>query len=193
MKPRNRAYYEFLAEGKLTRTLAGAAVAASSFFSPGTLSAKPEPKAIEQIQRQSILVVARTIWGEARGESVDGMRAVAAVIDARTANGKSHVAVCTQPKQFSYWNGRIGQLGLIPNRNEVRGLQDVKMWNHALIIAKELQDGRFVYPPKLSFKPKHYVTVALWNRAADELPGFVKIAKEDPTRKKVVIGRHVFF
>ena len=60
-------------------------------------------------------VLARTIWGEARGEPLSGQRAIAAVVlnrveAARKAGGSywwgnDIASVCTKPKQFSCWNG----------------------------------------------------------------------------------------
>lgn len=50
---------------------------------------------------------ARTIWGEARGEGADGMRAVAHVLLNRAQDGRwglSLGAVCLAPYQFSCWN-----------------------------------------------------------------------------------------
>jgi hypothetical protein len=53
-------------------------------------------------------IVARTLWGEARGEGEDGMTAVAAVIANRVRRrwgGKTDaVGVCLAYKQFSCWN-----------------------------------------------------------------------------------------
>lgn len=57
--------------------------------------------------------VARTLWGEARGEGEEGMRAVGTVIWNRTAFGRKGrsvgeaelAGVCTAPRQFSCWNG----------------------------------------------------------------------------------------
>lgn len=52
-------------------------------------------------------VLARTLWGEARGEGRDGMRGVAAVILNRAARpgwwGRSIAEVCLKPWQFSCW------------------------------------------------------------------------------------------
>lgn len=52
--------------------------------------------------------LARTIWGEARGEGRKGMEAVAAVILNRVAKpcwwGRTIETVCTKPWQFSCWN-----------------------------------------------------------------------------------------
>lgn len=51
---------------------------------------------------------ARTVWGEARGESFDGQVAVACVMINRALlrhRGESRLAgVCTEPAQFSCWN-----------------------------------------------------------------------------------------
>jgi spore germination cell wall hydrolase CwlJ-like protein len=53
-------------------------------------------------------VYARTVWGEARGEGLDGMQAVAAVIWNRVKSprwwGKDVQSVCLKPFQFSCWN-----------------------------------------------------------------------------------------
>ncbi len=53
-------------------------------------------------------VLARTIWGEARGEGTAGMQAVANVIMNRAANpgwwGTDIQSVCLAPWQFSCWN-----------------------------------------------------------------------------------------
>lgn len=53
-------------------------------------------------------VVARTIWGEARGDGVPGMHAVGNVISNRVHNprwwGTDWIGVCTKPWQFSCWN-----------------------------------------------------------------------------------------
>lgn len=52
-------------------------------------------------------VFARTIWGEARGEGLAGMQAVASVVMNRVASPRfpsTAKAVCLQPAQFSCWN-----------------------------------------------------------------------------------------
>ncbi len=66
-----------------------------------------------QYREQSIDVLARTIYGEARGEPVRGKEAVAAVVvnrvrRARLRNGywwgHDIKSVCQKPWQFSCWN-----------------------------------------------------------------------------------------
>lgn len=64
-------------------------------------------------QDMVIDVLARTLWGEARGEGREGMQAVACVILNRVAIarakggywwGNDIVGVCHKPFQFSCWN-----------------------------------------------------------------------------------------
>ncbi len=56
---------------------------------------------------QDVDVLARTIWGEARGEGTRGMQAVANVVMNRVAKqtwyGKTVVEVCTKKGQFTAW------------------------------------------------------------------------------------------
>ena len=56
----------------------------------------------------AIDILARTIWGEARGEGPDGRKAVAAVVVNRVKRprwwGRTVEAVCLKPWQFSCWN-----------------------------------------------------------------------------------------
>lgn len=58
--------------------------------------------------KDPIDILARTIWGEARGEPPGGMEAVAAVIANRARNprwwGHDIISVCRKPHQFSCWN-----------------------------------------------------------------------------------------
>lgn len=58
-------------------------------------------------------ILARTLWGEARGEPLSGQEAVASVILNRVKIAKEHrtywwgndiLAVCRKPYQFSCWN-----------------------------------------------------------------------------------------
>lgn len=52
-------------------------------------------------------ILARTLWGEARGEGFDGRVAVAWVIVNRVKAGRfgdTISEVCLRPKQFSCWN-----------------------------------------------------------------------------------------
>ncbi len=66
-------------------------------------------------REMEIDTLARTLWGEARGEGVKGMEAVACVILNRVAVskdlgrywwGNTIIQVCQKPYQFSCWNKR---------------------------------------------------------------------------------------
>lgn len=70
--------------------------------------------ATEFYDELAIDVLARTLWGEARGEGPHGMEAVASVVLNRVAvaqaNGGAYwwgadiISVCQKPYQFSCWN-----------------------------------------------------------------------------------------
>ncbi|TAN54915.1 MAG: cell wall hydrolase, partial [Rhodospirillales bacterium] len=73
-------------------------------------------------------VLARTIWGEARGESKAGREAVAAVVMNRVGVAGRHggrfwwgndvVSVCLKPWQFSCWNAND------PNRAKLQAVDE---------------------------------------------------------------------
>jgi len=70
---------------------------------------------------EDFIDMARTIWGEARGEGYDGKLAVAHVIRNRWKSGKwfgagTISATCRKPYQFSCWNMSD------PNRPKMMGL-----------------------------------------------------------------------
>ena len=74
---------------------------------------KQQPTQKEYYRELEIDVLARTIFGEARGEPVEGMEAVANVIlnRVRIAQkkgrywwGNNIIGVCQKPYQFSCWN-----------------------------------------------------------------------------------------
>lgn len=75
----------------------------------------PKDKSTEEFYNEiQTDVLARTIWGEARGEGTDGMDAIACVILNRVKVAEDHggkfwwgsniVQVCQKPYQFSCWN-----------------------------------------------------------------------------------------
>ncbi len=51
-----------------------------------------------------IEVLALTIYGEARGESIEGQIAVGCVIRNRAIAGSTYKDICLEPNQFSCWN-----------------------------------------------------------------------------------------
>ncbi len=69
-------------------------------------------------------VVALTIWGEARGEPVEGKIAVACVLRNRLSDGRwgaTYERVCLARKQFSCWNpGDPNQVRLQTFRTQIQ-------------------------------------------------------------------------
>lgn len=71
------------------------------------------PESARKFRELETDVLARTIWGEARGEGKEGMEAVASVILNRVEIakrldgywwGSTIIQVCQKPYQFSCWN-----------------------------------------------------------------------------------------
>lgn len=77
-------------------------------------SSAPSTDGVDFYNELAIDVLARTLWGEARGEGATGMEAVACVILNRVvvaaAKGGTYwwgndiITVCQKPYQFSCWN-----------------------------------------------------------------------------------------
>lgn len=89
---------------------------ATASSSPGVAPTRASPQAITQpaavhrqdVPSETLEVMARTLWGEARGEGDTGMAAVACVICNRANHpdwwGNDIRSVCLKPAQFSCWN-----------------------------------------------------------------------------------------
>lgn len=78
------------------------------------------------MNREEVDVLAKTIYGEARGESITGMEAIASVVLNRVAFSKQRMSkkywwgnniidVCQKSFQFSCWNLDDVNLGIIKN------------------------------------------------------------------------------
>lgn len=84
------------------------------------------------IEEDTVDVLARTAWGEARGEGRTGMIAVINVVINRVKSRKwpnDIMSVCQQALQFSCWNAND------PNRSK---LISVTMANPTFLMAMEL-------------------------------------------------------
>ncbi|MBP2297939.1 cell wall hydrolase [Azospirillum picis] len=122
-------------------------------------------------------VVARTLWGEARGEGRNGMAAVACVIQNRARNprwwGNSPAAVCLKPYQFSCW------LPDDPNRGKLLAVTDRdSSYRAALELADALLAGQLV---DITNGADHYHTTG------------VAPAWSGGKKPVAVIGNHRFF
>lgn len=130
----------------------------------------------------SVDVLARTLWGEARGEGGEGMEAVASVIMNRVWVsqkrggywwGNDVISVCQKPYQFSCWNRSD------PNHRKLQDVTDKDIhFATALRIARRALAGTF---PDNTGKATHY-------HERSVSPYWAK--GEVPTRS---IGRHVFY
>ena len=137
----------------------------------------------EASQARTADILARTIFGEARGESEEGRQAVASVIlnRVRMANrgGRKHwwgnniEEVCRKPWQFSCWNPGD------PNRAKIEAVTSRnKVFANCLVIANEAVAGRLTDP---TGGATHY-------HEASINPPWAKILE-----RTVVIGRHLFY
>jgi len=122
-------------------------------------------------------VMARTLWGEARGEGRDGMRGVACVILNRAGDpgwwGRSVAEVCLKPWQFSCW------LESDPNRVKLLAVDGRdRAYATALSVAVDALAGIL---PDYTFGATHYHTL-------DCAPAWAK--GRTPC---AVIGRHAFY
>ncbi len=150
----------------------------------------PEPKHEPRLSTNTPLykelevdTLARTIWGEARGEGTTGMHAVANVIMNRLHISTTHngywwgdnvIQICQKPYQFSCWNKDD------PNRDKVMHVakeSDV-YFASAMRIA-----GRAIYTNLMDMTQgaDHY-------HAKNTLPFWAKYEKP-----VCVIGNHIFY
>jgi N-acetylmuramoyl-L-alanine amidase len=127
--------------------------------------------------------LARTIWGEARGEGGRGMMAVANVVLNRANIAKSFkgrfgwgntiIQICQKPYQFSCWNKNDPNFRLVINVTP----KD-KIFDHALHIARQALKGCLLDETKGA---THYHTNNISPHWADK------------TKITASIGRHIFY
>lgn len=140
----------------------------------GSGKAEASECAAESGLSHEVLVVAETIWREARGESYEGRKAVASVIHNRMhERGMSAYEVVLQRKQFSCWNGREHEIG--EDFAAIHGADSV--WRECVGLAKAVCDGSLIP----SVTANHYYNPRLSN------PSWGVAMKS-----VVVIGRHRF-
>jgi N-acetylmuramoyl-L-alanine amidase len=124
----------------------------------------PKPIPPYRASAEEIDVLARTLWGEARGEGILGMAAVAAVIMNRVRAdlgndnrpdwwGEGILGVCRKPFQFSCWNGND------PNAAKLRAVRDTDpRFAEALTIAHLAAAGWLADP---TGGATHYHTITI--------------------------------
>lgn len=127
--------------------------------------------------RKEIDVMARTLYGEARGEGYEGLVAVANVILNRSIRpswwGNDIISVCKKPWQFSCWNTND------PNREKLEKITSRnKKFKECLKVSKDIILGNL---EDNTNGATHYHTKSI-------MPYWVK--KNKPCAK---IGNHLFY
>lgn len=129
--------------------------------------------------KDQIDILARTLWGEARGEGTRGLLAVCWVVLNRVAAkhpkqfGNTIAEVCQKPKQFSCWNAGD------PNREKLLNVTTADaVFRSCLELARQAVNGTI--PPDPTNGSRHY--------HADSIPN------PWPDHEPVVrIGSHLFY
>ncbi len=108
-------------------------------------------------------IFAKTIYGEARGESLSGQEAIANVILNRAKNpcwwGKGIADICQKPKQFSCWNRSDKNYPLLQ-----RDLSNDKVYQICLRIVKRALAGLLIDNTKGATHYHHYACSPFWAR-----------------------------
>lgn len=130
---------------------------------------------------------ALTVYGEARGEPIEGQIAVANVIKNRALKHKSsYKEVCLEPQQFSCWNKNDPNYPLLLQLGE------------ELILNQELKNDYFKQIQYLvagvdsgilldnTHGNVNYITTELFG--SPKQPVWARVAKN-----KITIGNHIFF
>ena len=128
-------------------------------------------------------VLARTLWGEARGEGLSGQIAVAWTIRNRVQDGKAkswwgegYAGVCQKPYQFSCWNKNDPNFAYLSGAKEIpfRELAQARIAGDQVIAGKvpDSTGGATHYYATTMPKPPVWTVGAKWT---------------------FTLGRHVFF
>lgn len=141
-----------------------------------------EPGAAALYTDMEVDVMARTLWGEARGEGMAGMQAVACVILNRVEAarklggywwGNNVLQVCHKPYQFSCWNKQDA------NYQKLLSVNDEDM--HFVTAKRTARRAMLGFLKDETKGATHY-------HARNIMPDWVK--GRNPS---AVIGRHIFY
>lgn len=147
----------------------------------------------------AVNILARTLWGEARGENQAGKKAVASVIWNRAGkNTDNLIKVVFRRKQFSCWNylakskKRPGTYKYIIPAAAAKNPIDKKSWDECVALATELIGGKFIstvtnanayYVTNMSKKPYWTVSLSSTTNVGHHTFGYLK--EYDPSRKHI--------
>ena len=147
-----------------------------------TPAAPAAPPSFEPPPSPAVNVLARTIYGEARGESVRGQEAIGAVVMNRLHAAAAHPphwwgntveSICLKPFQFSCWNKSD------PNRRVIKAAKaGDPAFDLCLRIARRAVCNTLADP---TGGATHYHVMGAW-------PPWARDRKPS-----AIIGRHVFY
>jgi N-acetylmuramoyl-L-alanine amidase len=127
-----------------------------------------------------LITMAKTVWGEARGESVKGQIAVAWVIKNRADNprwwGKTIEEVCLKKYQFSCW------LESDPNKAKMDKLTEEDLKDQ-IEICQSVLDEKVSDPTDGA---NHYHTTGI-------LPSWIRNDDDSFKQPIATIGNHLFY
>lgn len=134
------------------------------------------------LNEEEVRLLAATVWGEARSEGEDGMRAVAHVMVNRVGQrfGDDLATVILSPRQFSVWNRSDPNRRMVQNlaRDPARYVSNAAEWETAERIAREVLSGKSADP----------TDGALFYHTRAIRPRWARFG-----RGRQVIGQHVFY
>lgn len=136
----------------------------------------------EDTRNRQADILARTIWGEARGESLQGKEAIANVITNRVKHantrknfwwGNDIESVCQKPFQFSCWN-----------KDDV---------NHSKITAITSADTQFALCQRIAMRAINGLLFDHTNGADHYHADYMTPKWAKTERITATIGRHIFY
>lgn len=143
-----------------------------------TITTATEPVVLDE---DEVRLLAATVWGEARSEGEDGMRAVAHVMVNRVGPrfGEDLATVILSPKQFSVWNrGDPNRRTVVNLARDPSSVATDPQWLVADQIAREVLGGQSVDP----------TGGALFYHTRAVRPRWARIGQG-----RQVIGQHIFY
>lgn len=133
------------------------------------------------LNEDEVRLLAATVWGEARSEGEDGMRAVAHVMVNRVGErfGEDIATVILSPKQFSVWNRGDPNRRIVQNlARDPSSIATDPEWLVADRIAREVLSGQSVDP----------TDGALFYHTRGVRPRWARVGQG-----RQVIGQHIFY
>ncbi len=133
------------------------------------------------VDENEVRLLAATVWGEARSEGENGMRAVAHVMVNRIGNrfGEDLATVILSPKQFSVWNrGDPNRRTVVNLARDAADIATDPEWATADRVAREVLSGQSIDP----------TDGALFYHTRAVRPRWARVGQG-----RQVIGQHIFY